>query len=244
MTNCNFWEDWKNKSEIEINAIEKVRLARELVIKSVHKKVLIAIYIKGSFARREMKVGSDVDMVPIVSEYKYQGKIWETNIPEVLPVVIVPLSLDEFKENRLLSTSDQTPDLRALPDRFLQKLNESKLIYGKALDPNKFKIRTDFVALIEAIKVVKDGYILAYTTGKIDFSPLLKEFFWLVELELKVRGIKVEHSFQGILKAVKDRNHIIHQAFAFRQTDGTKAEKKVFIIKLKKYLKELEEIYN
>jgi len=236
-----FWIGWKNKTGLEIDAIEKVKLARDLVIKLVPKKALVSIYIKGSFVRREMKEGSDVDMVPIVSEYKYQGNVWEANVPEVQPVVIVPLSLDEFRDNKLYSKSDEYPDMRALPDRFLAKLNSFKLIYGQTFNLNDFPIRTDLEVLKDEIKIIRGGYLPAYEANKTKF--FLKEVFWLVELELKVRGIKVEHSFQGILKAVKDKDHIIHQAFAFRLVNGTQSEKKAFIINLKKYLNYLDKIY-
>ena len=107
-------------------------------------------------------------------------------------------------------------------------------------DFKDFLIRENIVALQESIKTIKEGYIPAYINGKIDFSPLLKEIFWLVELELKVRGIKVEHSFQGILKAVKDKNHIVNDAFEFRKNPPNDKEKKVFVEKLKKYLDRLE----
>ena len=240
MVKYNFWEDWRNKTEIELNAIEKVKLARDLIIKSVPKKVLIAIYIKGSFVRREMKEGSDVDMVPIVSEYKYQGNIWETNVPEVNPVVIVPLSLEELRDNKLYSKNDIQPDLRAKPDRFLDKLSSFKLIYGTPLNPKDFPIRKDIEALKDEIKVIREGYLPSYEKNKIDFSTFLKEVFWLIELEQKVKGKNIEHSFQGILKSVNDKNHIINDVFEFRKNPPKDKEKKVFIIKLKKYFDVLE----
>jgi len=156
-------------------------------------------------------------------------------------VIVVPLSLWELEHNKLFTKSDHTPDLRAKPDRFLKKLNEYKLIYGNPLDPAKFLIREDKHALEEEIKRVRDGYIPAYESRKIDFSPLLKEVFWLVELEQNAKGNKVGHSFEGIVGAVNDKNHIIHDAFKFRTGKyKTEADKKAFIIKLKKYLSDLE----
>jgi hypothetical protein len=119
--NYNFWESWKNKTEIENKAIESVEKARDLVIKSIPKKALVAIYIKGSFARREMKIGSDVDMVPIVTENKFEGPVFGVNDSSIEPVCVVPLSLWELKNNKLCSESDHSPDLRAKPDRFLKK---------------------------------------------------------------------------------------------------------------------------
>lgn len=237
----NFWESWKNKTKIELEAIKKVETAKELVIKSIPKKALIAIYIKGSFARREMKEGSDVDMVPIVSENKYEGAVFGVNEPRILPVCVVPLSLWELKNNKLFTASDYDPDLRAKPDRFLKKLNEFKLIYGKALKINDFPIRNDKEVLIEEILRIRQGYIPAYESKFIDFKALLKEIFWLVEMEHNYKGIQVEHSFKGIADVVKNEKHIIIDAYKFRTGElSGELEKEKFIEKLKAFLFELE----
>jgi hypothetical protein len=47
MSKYDFWDKWKNKSDIEIRAIDSVIEARDLVINSVSTDALIAIYIKG-----------------------------------------------------------------------------------------------------------------------------------------------------------------------------------------------------
>jgi hypothetical protein len=242
MVNYNFWQDWKKKNKVEQKAIKSVKKARDLVINSVPKNKLVAIYIKGSFTRREMKKGSDVDMVPIVAENKYEGKVFAVNGPEVDPVMVVPLSLWEFKHNKLFTKSHRSYELRAKPDRLLRKLNECKLIYGKPLDPKKFPIRSDKKALKDEIKTIKKGYILHYENREIDFAPLLKEVFWLVELEQNVKGEKVIHSFKGISKSVKDKKHIVHDAYGLREKHS-KIKEKRFISKLKIYLAELDGLF-
>lgn len=243
MINYNFWKKWKRKTEIEKKAIKSVELAKNFVIKSIPKNKLAAIYIKGSFARREMKKGSDVDMVPIVTENKYEGAVFGINNPKIDPVAVVPLSLWELKNNKLCTKSNYHPDLRAKPDRLLKKLNECKLIYGKPLNPREFTVTEDKDALKEEMEKIKKGYIPAYETGKIKFSPLLKEVFWLVELEQTAKGKKVKHSFGGIERSVKDKNHLIHDASKFRKIPlKNKKEEKRFVLKLKKYLVELEKL--
>lgn len=234
-----FWENWKNKTEIEKKAINSAKKARELVINAVPKDKLVAIYIKGSFARREMKNGSDVDMVPIVAENKYQGAAFGANTREIAPVIIVPLSLWELENNKFFTKWPRKPDERAKPDRLLKKLNECKLIYGKPMNPKKYPIRDDKTALKDEIKIIKTGYIPFYKKGEIKFDPLLKEVFWLVELEQSILGKKVKHSFEGIDKSVKNPDHIIHDSFELRKNPSVGKEKK-FILKLKKYLTELD----
>lgn len=243
MVEYNFWDEWRNKTQIEEKAIEKVKTARQKVIDVIPKNALVAIYIKGSFTRREMKEGSDVDMVPIVTENRYEGDVFSVNSPEIDPVCVVPLSLWELKNNQLCTEGEHSPDLRAKPDRFLKKLGDCKLIYGTPLNVTEFLIREDKQALQEAIRVIREGYIRAYESRKIEFSSLLKEVFWLVELEQNVRRINVVHSFEGISQSVKDKSHIVHEAFKFRTgIYKTDTDKKIFIAKLKQYLLDLEQL--
>jgi hypothetical protein len=235
-----FWEDWKNKTTIEKRAIKVVEIARKKIIKAIPIDKLFAIYIKGSFVRREMKKRSDIDIVPIVTENKYEGEIFSVNSPKISPAIVVPLSLWELKNNKLFTKGGHNPDLRAKPDRLLSKLKECKLIYGKPLNPKEFPIRSDQIALKDEIEVIKKGYIPTYQKGNIKFSPLLKEVFWLVELEQKVRGKLLNHSFEGISKSVKNKNHIIHEALKFRKgkLNGKKYELQ-FIQRLANHLNEL-----
>ena len=188
-----------------------------------------------------MNKKSDVDIVPIITENKYQGAIFEVNSKEIAPAIVVPLSLEEFKKNKLFTKSHRLIDLRAKPDSLLSKLNECKLIYGKKLNPKKFKIRSRSKALKEEIKVIEKGYIPYYKINNIQFEPLLKEVFWLVELELINKGIKVKGSFIDLARAVKDKSHIIHEAIKLRNYKKiTKTQKTKFLTKLKLYLKNLK----
>jgi hypothetical protein len=231
-----FWVSWKKKTEVEKKAIKSVKKARELVINSIPKDKLVAIYIKGSFTRREMKKGSDVDIVPIVTEDKYQGKIFSVNNPEIDPVFAIPLSIKEFEDNTLHTRSNFKPDLRAEPDLLLLKLKDCKLIYGKALNPKKYPIRTTEQIVKDERSKIEKGYIKSYEKGKLDFEPLLKEVFWLVYWEQKAKGVNIKHSFKGIVNSVKDEGHIIHEAIKFRKGIYSKKHEKKFIQELKEYL--------
>ncbi|NYZ76906.1 hypothetical protein H0O02_01165 [Candidatus Micrarchaeota archaeon] len=238
----NSWRNWKNKTEIERKAIKSLEKAKELVINSVPKDNLVAIYIKGSFVRREMKTGSDVDMVPIIAGNRYQNAVFEINSSAIDPVIVVPLSLWELKHNKLWTKSNYKPDLRAKPDRLLKKIKDCKLVYGKSINPKNYPIRDDKTALKDEIRVIKIGYIPLYEKGEIKFDSLLKEVFWLVELEQNIFGKKTKHSFEGITNSVDNTKHIIHDAFDLRKKPS-KSEEKKFILKLKKHLEESEKRY-
>ncbi len=241
MINYNFWEGWTNKTELEERAITSVRKARELVIDSVPPNTLVAIYIKGSFTRREMKEGSDVDLVPIVSENKYEGDIFGVNCSEIDPVVVVPLSLEELRNNKLSSKGNYTPDLRAEPDLFLLKLDHYRLIYGEPLRPQDFSLRSKEQIVHDEINKIRTGYIPAYRDGTIDFQPLLKEVFWLVAWQQEAQGHLIDHSFKGITAGITDRTHIIYDALLLREKSPiTKAKEHEFVSKLEKYLDWLE----
>ena len=74
-----FWKSWKNKSKLEINAIDSIKKAKNLLLANIPKKQITAIYIKGSFVRRELTKNSDVDIVPIVKDSRYLNKILKLN---------------------------------------------------------------------------------------------------------------------------------------------------------------------
>ena len=234
----------------EEKAIKAIEKARGLIINSVPKNSLVAIYIKGSFARREHRwvqassesvlKGSDVDIVPIVAENKFEKAIFGVNNLEIHPCIVVPLSLWELENNKLYTKNNRP---RAKPDEFVKRLGKYKLIYGKSLETANFNVRTDREALKDKIKTFKKSYISLYEKGKYPFSALAKEVFWLVEYEQSVRGIKPEHSFKGISESAKDPNHIIHDAYKLRESHTEdKKEKEKFIKKLKKHLDCLENL--
>ncbi len=243
MTKYNFWEDWKKVTSFEEKAIRAVVKARDKVVKALPKDKLVAIYIKGSFSRREMKEGSDVDMVPIVTENEDESTVFDVNDSDIDPVVVVPLSLWEFEHNKLSTKSSYGPDLRAEPDLFLKKLGAYKLIYGTPLDPSQYPTREDRQIIKDELMKIRDGYIPAYKKGKTSFSSLLKEVFWLVELVQNIEGKKVAHSFKDISQSIKDQEHIIHNAYPLlANPKHTKAEEVQFIDALKVYLAELENL--
>jgi predicted nucleotidyltransferase len=231
-----FWNTWNNVLEIEKSAIASTKIAKEMVIKSVTKDVLVAIYIKGSFTRREMNENSDVDMVPIVTKSEFESEVFEVNNLKIEPVMVVPLSIEEFKSNQLATKSDQSVDLRARPDRFLRMIDEYKLIYGKPLNPNDYPIRTDQEVLKDEIEIIKSGYIPLFLKGEIDFAPLLKEFFWMTEMELSSIGIKVPHTFVGIANGA-NKDHLIQEALKLRQQRLlNKTDEIQFVSKLQNWL--------
>ncbi|MDD5133119.1 MAG: hypothetical protein PHD81_02670 [Candidatus Nanoarchaeia archaeon] len=237
MTKYDFWEPWRAKTLIEKKAIKSILKARKLIINSIPNKTLVSIYIKGSFVRRDMNKSSDVDIVPIVTKNKYEKSIFKINDYNLFPACVVPLSISELKHNKLFTKGICSPDLRAEPDLFILNLKEYKLIYGKKLNPKDYPHRKNYQIIKDEINKIKKGYIPAYKEGIIKFESLLKEVFWLIEWEQKLKHKKIKHSFKNIKNSLKDKNHIIHDAYAFRIGKyKSKLEKQKFIDSLNKYL--------
>ena len=83
---------------------------------------------------------------------------------------------------------------------------------------------------------IRGEYIPAYHKKVIGFQQLLKEVFWLTEWEQRAKKIELEHSFESIVNSVKNKDHIIHLAFEFR--NGTnKCDEETFISKLTDFLR-------
>jgi hypothetical protein len=236
LAGLDFWDKWPNITAIEKRAITATTKARSKVISSTPSGELVAIYIKGSFIRREMNDQSDVDMVPIVKHTAAEGKVFSVNDDDIYPVMVVPLSIEELKRNELMTKSGQSIDLRAKPDRFLRMINECRLIFGEPLAPSDYPIRSDLQSYRDEVEIIKNGYIPLFLDGQIDFSPLLKEFFWMTEMELAVQGIKTPHTFTGIATGAP-KDHLIHEALRLRQNDHlNKATEKTFVNKLLEYI--------
>ncbi|HKL23843.1 MAG TPA: nucleotidyltransferase domain-containing protein, partial [Candidatus Nanoarchaeia archaeon] len=65
------WKYWKNKTQLEKDAIDSMLKAKDYILKNIPKKEIVSIYVYGSFVRREMTKDSDVDLFVILKSHKY-----------------------------------------------------------------------------------------------------------------------------------------------------------------------------
>ena len=63
-----FWRDWKRKTQQEIEAINSLKKLKKIILREIPKEKIVAIYVKGSFIRREMNEDSDVDVFIIIDD--------------------------------------------------------------------------------------------------------------------------------------------------------------------------------
>ncbi len=243
MSKKEFWKDWKRVTKLEKEAIKSIKKAKKILLENISKEKIVAIYIKGSFPRREMNEKSDVDIVPIVKDNKLLKeiiKLDKENRHLYKPSELLPSSLWEFKHNKIYLKSK---DPKGRPDGFIRDLDKHKLIFGKPLNPQEFTIRNDKEKLKGMINAFKEIFLPFYKEKKFGFSEIVKQVFWLTENEQKVKGKNPPHSWKELTKSIKDKNHIIHQAYEFRLKPAKdKKQRQEFIKKLKTHLKNLEKL--
>ena len=178
--------------------------------------------------------------VPVGISMLFVGFVGFALISGFDPAMVVPLSLQELKSNKFF-TKGRAVELRAMPDQFLKHLSHYKLIYGTSLNLDEFKIRSNKKMLLEDVDIIRRGYLPSYEGGELDFQDLLKRVFWLIELEQIILGHNPSHSFQGIVDIIKDKQHVVHEAFKLRI--NPKRNRKIFMAKLLQYLSYLEKEY-
>ena len=239
-----FWRDWKRITKREEKAIRTVRLTKKAIFKEIPKEIIISLYVKGSFIRREMNKKSDVDFVMIVKNNgdlkkvkkfseKYED-MFETKIN------VSPHSLWELKNNKLWVKSKKP---RARPDLLIKKVKEYKLLYGKEINPEDYPKRDNINDLKIRIETFRKVFIPYYEQKKFGFQEIIKQVFWLVELEEKVSGNNPPETWKKLARSIKDKKHIIHDTLRFRlKPTKDKVERKAFIGKLNRYLLKLEKI--
>ena len=58
------------KTKIEKSAIDVLGKGFKIILNNIPKEKIIAIYVKGSFSKRELTKNSDVDVITIVKDTK------------------------------------------------------------------------------------------------------------------------------------------------------------------------------
>lgn len=240
----NFWDEWGDINELEKKAISSLLKAKELILKTIPKDNIFAIYVKGSMIQRGLKQESDVDIAVMLSDDTYLNKLYELNDKEDLfemPVQFVAYTLEELKTGNFPETRIKKP---TPVSRFAKHLGSYKLIYGKPLDIKNIFTRTDFQHLRSSIDFFNDFFIPDYESGKFKFQNLLKQVFWLTEDELRYKGMRPAYSWRNMANYIDDKNHIIYTALKLREHEYSIEEENEFMVNLKNYLKELKGYLN
>jgi predicted nucleotidyltransferase len=232
-----FWEDWKRKTKIEEAGINSVKSAKKIILENIPKEEIISIYVKGSFARREMNKKSDIDTTTILKSSKYTKKLRQLTKkygnsfkPEIQ---FSTYCLWELKTGKKSKSHKGSPS----PARILKHIPHYKIIYGNPLDIEKLFKGDDIKIFSSMTNFFKERFIPDYENKKFGFSEIVKQVFWLVENEQRAKGKNPPHHWGKLEKSIKDPNHIVHDTLKFRlHPTKDKKEREKYISKLKKYL--------
>jgi predicted nucleotidyltransferase len=237
-----FWRDWNRKTKLEESAIKSLKAGRDILLSNLPKDKIIAIYVKGSFVRREMNKKSDVDTITILKESKYLKRLKELEEKyrdKYKPQIqFSGYSLWELKYNKRVKTGKK---LRASPSRAVRHLEHYRLIYGKPLRKEDFNQGPSKGHLRGMLYAFKNIFLSGYKEKKFGFSEIVKQVFWLVENEQIWKGKNPPHHWGKLAKSIEDEDHIIHDALRFRlKPTKDKRERAKFLRKLNKYISKLD----
>lgn len=231
-----FWKNWKNKTKIEIAAINSVKDALNFLIINFPKEKIVSVYVKGSFVTREMRENSDVDIIPIVKDNKTLKKLRalrDKNKEMLKPSEFLPLSLTELKNKK------SEPHSRR--NVFLRDLEDYKLFYGKKLKNSDFPNKKFNELFLDELRILKNKSVPLHKKGKFGFQQLIKQVFWISYSEQKMLGKNAPRTWKELDNFIEDKNHIIHRAFYFRKNPTkNKQKREKFVRDLENYLDNLE----
>ncbi len=239
-----FWKNWKNISAQEKDAILVIQRGFNIVKKSIPAKEIVSIYAKGSFPRRQMVKGSDIDIVVILKTSKY---IPSLNIvgnrtykeSDKIPIEIRGYTLSELKTGKRLKTiSSRTP-----PELFVKTLPFHQLLFGKDLKTEKLVTSSNRQDLKGMIHIVEKGFLPRYKQGTFPFHELAKQVFWLADNELRLKGITPPIQWRDLSKFY-DKNHIVQDALRYREQSQKNIDKKRFVKRIELYCKSLKNELN
>lgn len=227
----------KQKAEITLER------GKEIILQSIPNEEIVSIYIKGSFVQDELRPDSDIDMVVILKSEQYLPEIYslteqygKTTEP---PLQIVAYTLKELQTGE--HASNRTKNTTSV-SRFVKHIDALPIIFGNKPEGPLFT-RTNEKDLSVNVNNFRTMFIPDYRTRKFSFNQLVKQVFWLVEAEQRLKGIEVGYSWQKLAVLEDDPNHIIHLAIKYRnEAEITEDEQKQFLEKLEIYLGDLESL--
>jgi len=239
-----FWKDWKRKSLLEKKAINNIKIAIKRIINEASREEILSIYIKGSFIKREMKKGSDIDTILVLKTKKERKKLRE--LKNSFGKMSPPIHFGIRTYRELISGKRINPGNSAgSVGRFNTNLHNFKLVYGDPLDKSKLFYRSNESMLKGMIWAFKNMFLPGYQKEEFSFDELIKQTFFLIEYSEKVEGRNPPHSFKGLKDSIKDSKNIVHDAYSLRIKSSKDIKiKKEYIKKLKSYLNRLEKRKN
>jgi predicted nucleotidyltransferase len=242
-----FWTEWKQITAQEKKAIDSISKAKQLLLRHIPKEKIVAIYVKGSFVRREMNAESDVDIVPVITDSRYLPTIIKLNKEHkkkehnktIYPAELLPHSLWELRnQKRYAKRKEKGP--KGKPS--IEDFKDHKIIYGTALEVDAFPSRSTQEKFNGMYKAFQEIFIPLYLQEKMSFAQFSKQIFWITKLEQQLQGKEIPETWKELASTIQDAQHPVHDALRFRTNKATPREKELFLKKTKTYLIKIKKL--
>lgn len=235
--NYKFYKSWKNKTPLEKKYIEALEKALEWMKKQNFIKKVIAIYVKGSFVFREINEKSDIDVVPVLIDNQAAitlRKMRNKNKEWLKPVEIIPFPIEELRTNKRFK-KENLKKPKGEPDHFTLLFKYHKLIYGKPLNPKKWKRRSNKQVYADYVKRLKNQMLPLHESGNFGFQQIVKQIGIIFYWEAILSGKNLAPSWRDMIKNCK---HPLFKRTFYLRYHPTKDEKirKEYLDEVKKYL--------
>ncbi len=210
-----FYNSWRNKTPLERRYIESLEKAVEWIKGQEFFDSVVAIYVKGSFAFREINKKSDIDLVAIMqknSQLQRVREIRDKHKDELKPVDILPISLEELAANeRFVKT-----EMKGRPDYDTIFMRYFKFVYGKPPEMSEFKVRPT-EKLREALKSgIINKFIPMQERGEFGFGQVMKQVAHLIYWDTRIAtGKDFEPSWKALRKACPS-HELLGKLYAYR----------------------------
>jgi hypothetical protein len=241
-----FWKDWKNITAQEKEAVKSLRTGERIILENIPREEILAIYVKGSFIRREMNEKSDMDTVTILKHSSMLPRL--RRLGEKYKKVFDPeiqfsgYSLWELKNGKR-STAKGIKKNRAGTSRILKHFDHYQLIYGTPIDVSGFPRRSHEHDLRSMVNVFHSLFIPMYDRKELGFDDIVKQTLWVVENEMRFLGKPTPHSWKALDSSIEEKNHIIHLAYGYRlKSPKDKRLRVQYVKRLETYLNKLEKV--
>ena len=248
-----FWRFWMNKTEQEKDFIIAMIGYTRVLLKKVKKKHIISIYVHGSFPRRDLRPGSDIDYKIITDDDADLDMLKNLRYEladEYKKKTGVPINLSFYTLTELMTgkfLNDNAYKRKLPPWKFVDHLGSAKLFYGQKLYEKDLHQKSAEEKLENAWCLA--GRYLARPWGDKEISRVVNISKFVMDLIHQMDnywdGIKTEYIKHEIIQRhLHEEKHIIHLLWHVihnpNEYDTDKKREKVFK-KIREFLKEVKD---